>query len=147
MTRVFLFFASLMFVAALFVSDSAFAAPDDADAIKSVLSTQQAAWNKGDIDTFMRGYWKSPNVRFISGDKITTGWNETLARYHQRYPTRDRMGQLTFSDLDVTMLGPESALVVGRWKLLRAGDTPHGVFSLTFRKIDGNWVIAVDHTS
>jgi ketosteroid isomerase-like protein len=147
MTRVFPFFASLMFVAALFVSDSAFAAPDDADTIKSVLSTQQAAWNKGDIDTFMRGYWKSPNVRFISGDKITTGWNETLARYHQRYPTRDKMGQLTFSDLDVTNLGPESALVVGRWKLLRAGDTPHGVFSLTFRKIDGNWVIVVDHTS
>jgi hypothetical protein len=147
MRRVLLFCAGLMIAVTLFVSGCAFAAPDDADAIKSVLLSQQAAWNKGDIDTFMRGYWKSPDVRFISGDKITTGWNETLARYYQRYPTRDRMGQLTFSDPDVTMLGPESALVVGRWKLLRSGDTPHGVFSLTFRKVDGNWVIVVDHTS
>jgi hypothetical protein len=119
----------------------------DANAIKSVLLVQQADWNAGDIDKFMTGYWKSPRVRFVSGDKITTGWVETLARYHARYPTRDKMGKLEFSDLDVDMLGPGSALVVGRWKLLRAGDTPHGVFTLTFRKIDGAWVIVVDHTS
>lgn len=119
----------------------------DANAIKSVLLTQQAAWNAGDVDKFMTGYWKSPRVRFVSGDKITTGWNETLARYHARYPTRAKMGTLEFSDLDVDMLGADSALVVGRWKLLRAGDTPHGVFTLTFRKIDNSWVIVVDHTS
>ena len=119
----------------------------DANSIKSVLLTQQAEWNAGDIDKFMTGYWKSPRVRFVSGDKITTGWNETLARYHARYPTRDKMGKLEFSDLDVDMLGPDSALVVGRWKLLRAGDTPHGVFTLTFRRVDNAWVIVVDHTS
>ena len=119
----------------------------DANAIKSVLLMQQAAWNAGDVDKFMAGYWKSPRVRFVSGDKITTGWEETLGRYHQRYPTRAKMGTLEFSDLDVDMLGPDSALVVGRWKLLRAGDMPHGVFSLTFRRIDGAWVIVVDHTS
>ena len=119
----------------------------DANTIKSVLLAQQAEWNAGDIDKFMTGYWKSPRVRFVSGDKITTGWNETLARYHARYPTRDKMGQLEFSDLDVDMLGPDSALVVGRWKLLRAGDTPHGVFTLTFRRVDNAWVIVVDHTS
>ena len=120
------------------------APPDD---IKAVLATQKAAWNAGDIDKFMSGYWKNPAVRLISGDKITTGWSETLARYHARYPTRDKMGKLEFADLDVDMLGPDSALVVGRWKLLRAGDTPHGVFSLTFRRIGGDWVIVVDHTS
>ena len=119
----------------------------DANAIKSVLLTQQAEWNAGDVDKFMMGYWKSPRVRFVSGDKITTGWAETLARYHARYPTRAKMGTLEFSDLDVDMLGPDAALVMGRWKLLRAGDTPHGVFTLTFRRIDGAWVIVVDHTS
>jgi ketosteroid isomerase-like protein len=119
----------------------------NASAIKSVLLAQQADWNAGDVDKFMTGYWKSPRVRFVSGDKITTGWDETLARYHARYPTREKMGRLEFSDLDVDLLGPDSALVVGRWKLLRAGDTPHGVFTLTFRRIDGAWVIVVDHTS
>jgi len=119
----------------------------DSNAIRSVLLAQQAEWNAGDIDKFMTGYWKSPRVRFVSGDKITTGWIETLARYHARYPTRDKMGKLEFSDLDVNMLGRDSALVVGRWKLLRAGDTPHGIFTLTFRRIDGSWVIVVDHTS
>ncbi len=119
----------------------------DALAVKSVLLTQQSEWNAGDIDKFMTGYWRSPRVRFVSGDKITTGWVETLARYHARYPTRDTMGKLEFSDLDIDMLGPDSALVVGRWKLLRTGDTPHGVFTLTFRKIEGAWVIVVDHTS
>ena len=119
----------------------------DMNAIKSVLFAQQAEWNAGDIDKFMTGYWKSPRARFVSGDKITTGWVETLTRYHARYPTREKMGKLEFSDLDVNMLGPDSALVVGRWKLLRAGDTPHGVFTLTFRRIDGAWVIVVDHTS
>ena len=140
-------FAILLSFLMLAVADRSNAASSDADAIKSVLLTQQTAWNAGDIDTFMKGYWKSPQVRFVSGDKITTGWDETLARYHARYPSRDKMGTLEFSDLDVDLLGPDAALVVGRWKLLRAGDTPHGVFTLTFRRIDGNWVIVVDHTS
>jgi ketosteroid isomerase-like protein len=135
--------AALLLLAACHRQDNA----ADANAIKSVLLAQQAEWNAGDIDKFMTDYWKSPRVRFISGDKITTGWVETLSRYHARYPTRDKMGKLEFSDLDVAMLGSDSALVVGRWKLLRAGDTPHGVFTLTFRKIEGSWVIVVDHTS
>jgi ketosteroid isomerase-like protein len=108
---------------------------------------QEAAWNRGDIAAFMSGYWKSPGVRFLSGDKIVSGWNETLARYRAKYATRAQMGILGFSDLRVDMLAPDAALVVGRWRLDRAGDRPHGVFSLTFRKISGRWVIVLDHTS
>jgi len=117
------------------------------DAVKAVLMQQQAAWNRGDVDSFMKGYWHSPDVRFVSGDKITSGWSETLARYRMRYPTRAKMGTLAFSDLEVDMLGPDAALAVGRWRLARAGDTPHGVFTLIFRRLAGHWVIVLDHTS
>jgi hypothetical protein len=95
----------------------------------------------------MTGYWHSPDVRFVSGDKITNGWNETLKRYRMRYPTRAKMGTLVFSDLKVDMLAPDAALAVGRWQLTRAGDTPHGVFTLIFRELAGQWVIVLDHTS
>jgi len=116
-------------------------------AVEAVLMQQQAAWNRGDVDSFMTGYWHSPNVRFVSGDTITSGWNETLARYRKRYPTRAKMGTLAFSGLKIDLLAPRAALAVGRWQLTRAGDTPHGVFTLIFRKLAGHWVIVLDHTS
>jgi ketosteroid isomerase-like protein len=123
------------------------ARPDAPKSIESVLLRQEAAWDRGDVTAFMSGYWKSPGVRFISGDKIVSGWNETLARYRAKYATRAQMGTLGFSDLRVDMLAPDAALVVGRWQLKRAGDRPHGVFSLVFRRISGSWVIVADHTS
>jgi len=67
---------------------------------------QEAAWNRGDIAAFMSGYWKSPDVRFLSGDKIVSGWNETHARYRAKYATRAQMGTLGFTDLRVDMLAP-----------------------------------------
>ncbi|HEY5048480.1 MAG TPA: DUF4440 domain-containing protein [Rhizomicrobium sp.] len=126
---------------------SASAPRHDADAVELVLMRQQSAWNRGDIESFMAGYWKSPDVRFVSGDKITRGWKEMLARYKARYPTRAKMGTLGFSDLHVDMLGPDAALAVGRWQLQRAGDAPHGVFTLIFGRIAAQWRIVLDHTS
>ncbi|HWY16232.1 MAG TPA: nuclear transport factor 2 family protein [Rhizomicrobium sp.] len=123
------------------------AEPEAAKSIESVLLRQEAAWNRGDIAAFMSGYWTNPGVRFLSGDKIVPGWNETLAHYRAKYATRAQMGTLGFSDLRVDMLAPDAALVVGRWRVERAGDRPHGVFSLIFRKISGRWVIVLDHTS
>jgi ketosteroid isomerase-like protein len=123
------------------------AEPEASKSIESVLLRQEAAWNRGDLAAFMSDYWKSPGVRFLSGDKIVSGWNETLARYRAKYATRAQMGTLGFSDLRIDMLAPDAALVVGRWRLERAGERPHGVFSLIFRKISGRWVIVLDHTS
>jgi len=119
----------------------------EAKAVENVLLRQEAAWNRGDIDAFMSGYWNNPGVRFVSGDRIVYGWAATLARYHARYATREKMGQLAFSDLHIDMLAPDAALVMGNWRLARAGDLPHGIFTLVFRKIDGQWVIVLDHTS
>ncbi len=123
------------------------AASDDVAAIKQVLAAQSAAWNRGDIDAFMQGYWKSDELRFASGGTITYGWQTTLERYKNHYPDKATMGTLAFTIQDVNVLSPSAAVVFGRWELTREKDKPWGLFTLTFRKIDGAWVIVSDHTS
>lgn len=117
------------------------------DRIEATLKRQAAAWNKGDIDAFMQDYWKSEQLTFSSGGKTTRGWKATKERYHLRYPTKEKMGQLTFSKLEVSVLEETSAMVLGRWHLKRADDELEGNFSLVFRQIDGRWVIVHDHSS
>jgi len=120
---------------------------EDARAIKSLLETQQTAWNEGNIDGFMDGYWRSSQLRFASGGNVTRGWQETRDRYHANYSDRQKMGQLDFSDLEVNQLSKDAAILHGRWKLIRAQDTPHGLFTLVLRKIDGQWLIVSDTTT
>ena len=118
-----------------------------ASEIEKVMDTQAAAWNRGDIDGFMAGYWHSEKLVFVSGADVTRGWQPTLDRYKKSYDTRDKMGVLTFSDLEVTMLGKNAAVVLGSWALKRSTDNPHGKFTLTFRKFREGWRIVMDHTS
>ncbi|HEV8003195.1 MAG TPA: sugar-binding protein [Planctomycetaceae bacterium] len=122
--------------------------PNDAllDTLESILSKQAAAWNRGDIDAFMQHYWKSEDLTFSSGGHTTRGWQTTKDGYKLRYPTRERMGQLTFDRLEAFPLGETAALLLGHWHLDRTGPVG-GNFSLVFRKIDGEWVIVHDHTS
>ncbi|MDF1662121.1 MAG: nuclear transport factor 2 family protein [Planctomycetota bacterium] len=115
--------------------------------IESVLTVQTKAWNNGDIDAFMEHYWKSDQLTFSSGGKTTRGWQKTKDNYKKRYPNKETMGQLKFSGLEVTKLGDEAALVLGHWQLTRKDDKPGGNFSLTFRFMDGRWLIVHDHTS
>jgi len=117
------------------------------NAIRAVLDAQAAAWNRGDIEGYMNGYDRSPNTEFVGGDSITRGWQEVLDRYKKRYDTREKMGTLTFSDLEITMLSKNAALVLGRWRLKRASDEPHGTFTLLFRKRKNGWKIVHDHSS
>lgn len=106
------------------------APPPDA-AVRQVLSAQVEAWNHGDLDAFMAGYWSSPDLTFYSGPDRTSGWQATLDRYRKRYQTDGKeMGRLTFSDLDVEVLGPDYALVRGRWQLELSKDKPGGLFTL-----------------
>ncbi len=116
-------------------------------AILKVLTDQQDAWNRGDIPAFMEGYWKSEDLRFASGGTVATGWQVTKDRYLKRYDSPEKMGKLSFTDIIVTTLGDEDALVTGRWALKRDNDMPNGLFTLHFKLIDGNWVIVSDHTS
>ena len=138
-------------VLALFCAPAALPAGDADEAltraVTGVLETQTHAWNSGDIAGFMDHYWTSEQLTFSSGGTTTRGWEQTRARYDKRYGTPEKMGRLTFSDLEVYSLGDQAALVLGRWRLDREADTPGGNFSLVFRRIDGRWVIVHDHTS
>jgi ketosteroid isomerase-like protein len=113
--------------------------------IRQLLERQQADWNRGDIEAFMRGY--DAGVVFASGDTIQRGWKETLERYKARYPNRESMGTLSFSELEITLLGDDAAVVLGRWELKRKSGRSRGIFSLTLRKGADGWKIIQDHTS
>lgn len=116
--------------------------------VRAVLEAQAAAWNKGDLEGFMEGYWHSPKLSFSSGSEVTRGWDATIERYKKKYRSGDaEMGKLTFSDLEIEPLGPDAAFVRGRWQLVRSKDKPGGVFTLIFRKFPEGWRIVHDHTS
>jgi len=116
-------------------------------AIRAVIDAQRDAWNRGDIEGYMDGYERSPDITFISADNLTRGWQTVSDRYKKNYDSREKMGVLSFSDVEVRMLSKDSALVIGRWMLKRASDEPHGRFSLIFRKTKVGWRIINDHTS
>jgi ketosteroid isomerase-like protein len=120
---------------------------DPATEIRAIMSAQVAAWNRGDIDGFMEGYARSPGTEFVSGDKLTRGWQTVRDRYKKKYDNREKMGTLTFSEIEITPFSRDSALVLGRWKLVRKGDKPHGIFTLLFRRTPAGWRITHDHTS
>ena len=115
--------------------------------IRSVLRAQQDAWNRGDIDGFMNGYGRSASTVFVSEDTIRRGWETVRERYRKKYSDRAKMGTLAFSDLDITLLSPDAAVVLGRWSLKRANDQPHGRFTLIFKRLPEGWRIVHDHTS
>ena len=116
---------------------------------RSVLDAQVEAWNRGDLEAFMAGYWRSPDLVFCSGSTVTKGWDETLARYRKRYQSEGReMGKLRFDGIEVIPLGEYAALARGAWRLVMAdGNEPHGLFTLLLRRLDGAWRIVHDHTS
>ena len=116
-------------------------------AVRAVLDAQAAAWNRGDLETYMDGYARSADTVFVSGDRVTRGWQTVLERYKKAYDSRDKMGVLTFSDVEITLLSKDAAIVLGRWHLQRSKDEPHGRFTLLFRKTKAGWKIVHDHTS
>ena len=117
-----------------------------ADDIIDVMNEQSADWNRGDIEGFMRGYWNSDKLVFVSS-RVTRGWQPTLENYKRSYPTKEAMGTLTFSELEVTVLSNNAAVVLGSWALQRASDNPKGKFTLIFRKFKEGWRIVHDHTT
>ena len=119
----------------------------DRQAISAVLNAQQTTWNRGDVDAFLGGYWHSPELTFSGSSGVARGWDGVLTRYKKNYPDRAAMGQLDFSDLEFRFLGPDAALVLGRWHLKRERDDLGGVFTLVWQRLPEGWKIIHDHTS
>jgi len=116
--------------------------------VRRLLDEQAAAWNRGDLEGFMAGYWRSPELTFLSDDNWTRGWDATLERYRRKYQSEGKeMGRLTFREVEVEVLGPDSALARGRFELERTKDRPTGLFTLLLRRLPEGWRIVHDHTS
>lgn len=119
--------------------------------IRAVLDAQVAAWNRGDIEGFMDGYWKSEKTTFLSTSGVSRGWQALLDCYKRGYPDKKTMGTLAFSELEINLLGRDAAFIIGRWALEREKDgkpdRPGGVFTLVARKFPEGWRIVSDHTS
>lgn len=120
--------------------------PSDDREILAVMDMQEQAWNNGEIDVFMLGYWQSDSLMFVGKNGINYGWRTTLNNYKKSYPDKAAMGKLEFDILKLEVNG-NSAYMLGKWSLLRKDDNPNGHFTLYWKKIDGRWLITIDHTS
>ena len=123
-----------------------FAQTADEIAVRDVLNTQVKAWNNGNIDAFMQTYWQSDSLLFAGSSKPTYGWKATMEHYKQAYPDTAAMGKLSFKLLQLTPMSAEYYFVLGEWHLTRTIGDLGGYFTLTLRKINGRWLIIVDHT-
>jgi len=118
----------------------------DKDAIMNVMSKQEKDWNDGNIEAFMQGYWQSDSLMFIGKNGIKYGWENTLNNYKKSYPNKALMGKLKFKVLKLS-INRDEAYMLGSWYLTRGNDSLNGYFTLYWKKINGNWLITIDHTS
>jgi hypothetical protein len=120
--------------------------PDDI-LIKNILAEQTTAWNAGNLEEFMGGYWRSDSLMFVGNSGPTYGWENTLKNYKKAYPDTASMGKLDFDLLSVKRLSPVYYSVLGKWHLKRSIGNVGGAFTLLFKKIKKKWVIVQDHSS
>jgi ketosteroid isomerase-like protein len=137
----------ILLVPVLFFSLTALTQSGDELAIRHLLEDQVKAWNQGNLESFMQGYWKNDSLMFIGKSGINWGWQKTLANYKKSYPDTTAMGKLSFNIIVVKKLSPEYYYVVGKWMLKRSIGDLSGHYNLLFRKINGSWLIIADHSS
>ena len=137
----------IIFLFPLFIALNAVAQSKDELAIRKVLAAQNDAWNRGDIDGFMKGYWENDSLMFIGKSGVTYGWTNTLNNYKRGYPDTASMGKLIFTLIQVKRLSREYYHITGKWFLKRSVGDVGGHYTLVFRKINGQWVIISDHSS
>ncbi len=138
----------LLFLLTLFIIvTNSVAQLSDEKNIRNVLIDQTDAWNKGNLQQYMQGYWKNDSLMFIGKSGINYGWQKTLETYKKGYPDTAAMGKLNFELLEVKKLSPSYYFLVGKWNLIRSIGNVGGTFTLLFRKIKNRWVIISDHSS
>src|SRR6188768_1142379 len=137
----------LFLLLVMFCTTTLFGQSNDEASVRKVLSTQNEAWNRGDVVSFMKGYWENDSMMFIGKSGVTYGYKNTLANYKKNYPDTTVMGKLTFTLIQVKQLSPEYFHVTGKYYLTRTIGDASGHFTLMFRKINGKWVVISDHSS
>jgi len=140
----YLFYSPLLLLLLSFVS---YSQSKDEKQIRQLLSSQTKAWNRGNIDEFMNGYWNNDSLMFIGKSGVTYGYINTLNNYKKGYSDTAQMGKLTFDLLQVKKIAADAYFIVGKWFLKRSVGDIGGHYTLLFRKIKGNWVIVADHSS
>ena len=140
MKQVFLIFS-------LFIVVAVFPQSRNESAIRRILNEQTAAWNRGDIENFMKGYWENDSLIFTGKSGVTYGYKKTLENYKRGYPDTTAMGKLTFTLIRVIRLSKKYYYVTGKWFLKRSIGDIGGYYTLLFRKISGHWFIVSDHSS
>lgn len=120
---------------------------DDRNAILESLEGQRIAWNEGNLEKYMEGYWKSDSLRFIGKKGVQYGWDATMENYRKGYPDKEAMGKLTFKVISLEGISPDSAFMIGKWKLDYSDKSVEGHFTLLYRKIKGKWLVVADHSS
>ncbi len=147
MTRTLLLWCLLLLVSCSKKLDTRLIDQQDQVTIMGVMEAQETAWNKGDLEAFMEGYWKSDQLQFIGSKGLTYGWAKTLDNYKKSYPTKEIMGTLKFDIISLERMNSTTYYMVGKYTLYRKSDTPSGHFTLVWEKKDGNWLITSDHSS
>jgi ketosteroid isomerase-like protein len=135
------------FVAIAMLSGSIHAQSKDETAVRQMLAQQDKAWNRGDIEGFMQGYWHNDSLMFIGKSGITYGWQNTLDNYKKGYPDTTTMGKLAFNYIEIKRLSVNYFFVVGRWHLTRTIGNLDGAFTLLIKRIKNRWLIIKDHSS
>ena len=139
--------ATLFICILSFAFINAFAQSADEAAIRAVMNEQVKQWNNGNIDAFMETYQKSDSLLFVGSQGPTYGWKTIMEHYKKNYPDTATMGHLEFNILEIRLLSKEYSFVLGKWHVTRTKGDIGGYFTLLFRKINGQWLIVVDHTS
>ncbi|MET0394549.1 MAG: DUF4440 domain-containing protein [Chitinophagaceae bacterium] len=137
----------LFFTLFLFISVNAFSQSKAETAIRRLLDEQTRAWNRGDLQGFMQGYWENDSLMFVGKTGVTYGWANTLNNYKKGYPDTAAMGQLSFNIISVKKLSKKYYHVTGKWQLARSIGDLSGHYTLLLKKIGGRWVIVSDHSS
>lgn len=137
----------ILLAAFIFFTATLSAQSKDENAIRQLLNRQSEDWNRGDIDGFMKGYWENDSLMFVGKTGVTYGYNNTLQNYKKGYPDTAAMGKLSFKFIKLKRLSSKYYFVVGKWYLKRSIGDISGHYNLLFEKINGQWVIIVDHSS
>lgn len=116
------------------------------EVINALMKEQENDWNNFNIDGFMKHYWNNDSLKFIGSKGITYGWKQTLTNYKKNYSDKEKMGKLFFTNHLIEVIDNNNAIVCGNWKIKRKDSEIGGNYTLLWKKVNGNWVIVVDHT-